>query len=89
MWLSIHCRLSFVYIIFRERDIKTKTQLEDFMITITILFFDNNKNKYLILVQMQVTVMNHNGELSGGGWNVIGKEKREERAPQLTLSRWE
>ena len=30
------------------------------MITITILFFDNNKNKYLILVQMQVTVMNHN-----------------------------
>ena len=30
------------------------------MITITILFFANNKNKYLILVQMQVTVMNHN-----------------------------
>ena len=42
------------------RDIKTKTQLEDFMITITILFFDNNKNKDLILVQMQVTVMYHN-----------------------------
>ena len=59
-WLSIHCRLSYVYIIFRERDIKTKTQLEDFMITITILFFHNNKNKYLILVQIQVTVMNHN-----------------------------
>ena len=60
VWLSIRCHLSYVYIIFRERDIKTKMQLEDFMITITILFFDYNKNKYLILVQMQVTVMNHN-----------------------------
>ena len=52
--------LLYVYIIFREPDIKTKTILKDFMITITILFFDNDKNKYLILIQMQVTVMNHN-----------------------------
>ena len=37
---------------------KTKTQFEDFIIT--ILFFANNKNIYLILVQIQVTVMNHN-----------------------------
>ena len=50
-----------------ERDIKTETQLEDFMIAIL----------FLILVQMQVTVVNHNErrtvrrrvELSGGGWN--------------------
>ena len=34
----------YVYIIFREQDIKIKMQLDDSMITITILFFDNNKN---------------------------------------------
>ena len=54
--------LSFILclLFFRESDIKTKTQLEDFIITITILFFANNINMYLILVQIQVTVMNHN-----------------------------
>ena len=30
------------------------------MITNTILFYANNKNKYLILVKMQITVTNHN-----------------------------
>ena len=49
-----------------ERDIKTKTQLEDFMITITILFFANNKNKYLILVQMQVS---HESQWTENGWS--------------------
>ena len=45
-------------VIYWERDIKTKTQFEGFIIT--ILFFANNKNIYLILVQIQVSVMNHN-----------------------------
>ena len=38
------------------------------MITITILLFDNNKNKYLILVQKQVTVMNHNERKTVRRW---------------------
>ena len=63
------------------------------MITITILFFANNKNKYLILVQMQVShesQSTENCQAAGGGVRrLMGKEEWEERAPQLTFRRWE